>query len=311
MNICIVGGGPSGLFLAKYLAPNVNNITIYDKDATYGGLYRNSHDPKMNIFDKIIKTKNIKFIPNYEIKRDNFKDIESKYDKFVVATGGIPNFHKESGLINSLDVIQNKVKKEELGKNICILGMGNVALDICKKLLTKIDQLNPENIDICSRSSCFLSKFGNNEMRDILKLANIKTYNLTNPSNLKEKRRHDLLTKTIYDPLKSQINLRFNTEIRNIKKKNGKFQVEFQNGDFLFYDSVISSWGFKPNPLELETNKPVYRIGWCEKAYGNINDALNKAKELSVNMLKHKTKKDELDEKLKTNQIYKELENFL
>lgn len=282
MKVAIIGGGPSGLFLAKYLSKHANSITIYEKSGTFGGMYNYSYNPKLNIFKNILNTKNIDFKPNFEITESNFKTIEPYYDKFVLAIGGVPNFNENSSYINALDIIKNKVSINSLGKKVCIIGMGNVALDVCRKIITKVNE-----IDIISRGGLYISKFGNNVMREILNLANFKGHNISLPSNLKENRRYNLLNNNNIkiDKTKNNINLFFDTSIKKVTKINGKYVVEFNNGCEHKYDSIITSFGFKANQLKINTDKPVYKIGWCDIPFGNISDAVQSAKKMVYKIL--------------------------
>lgn len=285
MKVCIIGAGPSGLFLAKYLSPNVESVSIFEKDKSIGGLYRYSQNPKFNVFKKILNMKNVQLIKNFEMTQEKFKEIENKFDKFVLATGGVPNHNPKSGFISAIDVITNKISIDSLGTDVCIIGMGNVSIDLVKIILNKI-----RNIDICSRKNLFESKFGNAEMRDLIDTRDLKINLINNDMELHKnlsdhhRRRYDLFNKSQNSSSKV-VNLRFNTEIKDFKKVNGKFILKYNSGEEVSYDSVISSFGFKPNTIKFETEKPVYRLGWCENAKGNIKDALFAAKQLASRIL--------------------------
>ncbi|KAK6090831.1 hypothetical protein P3W45_000076 [Vairimorpha bombi] len=285
MKVCIIGAGPSGLFLAKYLSPHVESVSIFEKDKSIGGMYKYSQHPKFGVFKNILNMKNVHLIKNFEINTENFGEVENQFDKFVLATGGVPNHNPESGFINAIDVITKKISLDNLRSDICIIGMGNVSIDLVKLLLNKA-----RRIDVCSRKSLFDSKFGNAEMRDLIDTEDLKI-NLINSDlilngNLSnhDRRRYEMFNKSQNSSSKV-VNLRFNTEIKDVKKINGKYILKFNSGDEIAYDSVISSFGFKPNKINLETRKPVYRIGWCEKSKGNINDALFAAKQLASKIL--------------------------
>lgn len=285
MKVCIIGAGPSGLFLAKYLSPHVESVSIFEKDKSIGGMYKYSQRPKFNVFKNILNIKNVNLINNYEITNKKFKEIEPRFDIFVLATGGVPNYNPKSGFINAIDVITNKIPLNKLGSDICIIGMGNVSIDLVKLVLNKV-----RKIDVCSRKDLFKSRFGNLEMRDLIDTENIKINIINNDMtsndklNNHDRRRYDMLNKSPNSSSKV-VNLRFNTEIEDVKKVNGKYILKYNSGDEVAYDSVISSFGFKPNKINLETNKPIYKIGWCKKAKGNINDALFAAKQLAKKIL--------------------------
>lgn len=249
-------------------------------------MYRYSQNPKLNIFNKISKLKNIKLINNFEMNQEKFKKIERNFDKFVLANGGVLNYNSTFGFINSLDVIKQKVYSKDLGPKICIIGMGNVSIDLVKILLKE-----NRSIDVCSRKNLFESKFGNAEMRDLINNNEDIQINLINVGTISEKykndferRRYEMFRNTAKPSLK-KLNLRFNTEIEEFIKKGGKYLLKFNTGEEIAYDSVISSLGFLPNELELKTKKPIYKLGWCDVPRGNINDALYSAKKLASKIL--------------------------
>lgn len=51
------------------------------------------------------------------------------------------------------------------------------------------------------------------------------------------------------------------------------------------FDFAVNSTGFIPNKIDFKTDKPVYHLGWCEKARGNIGDSAIDARNLTEKIL--------------------------
>jgi thioredoxin reductase len=51
------------------------------------------------------------------------------------------------------------------------------------------------------------------------------------------------------------------------------------------FDFAVNSTGFIPNKIDFKTEKPVYHLGWCEKAKGNIGDSAIDARNLTDKIL--------------------------
>lgn len=329
MKVCIIGAGPSGLYLSKFLSQSNHFVTIFEKENTIGGLYRFSQLPesKLNGFKNILKSKNIELFLNTPINQHNFKDIEPNYDAFVIATGGVPvsNPFGNENIMDAVDVIKRITmddKKLHIGRNVLIIGMGNVSLDLVKLLFGGFSHGLQENlikeiknIDVTSRSNLLDSKFTNPVMREVIDLKNIsikvhsddkQTYNLlvniytkmsqmirsifrlnqksTNVISRSQRSRMNMFNMIDSKPGDRSLNLLFNTQINEIKQTDTSFRVVFNNGLTKTYDTIVSALGFRSNPIKLDTKKPVYKIGWCSIPRGNISDALNQAKILSLDI---------------------------
>ncbi|EOB13701.1 Glutamate synthase NADPH small chain [Nosema bombycis CQ1] len=337
MRVGIIGGGPAGLYLAKYLSKYNHLVTIFEKESGIGGMYKYAQLPpnKLDSFKKIISSKNVKLVDNCEINRENFAKIENDFDAFVLATGGKPVRHnfRSKNILYAIDVIK---EPKNIGKNVLILGMGNVSMDLIR-LLFRERNFGVKSIDVVTRSSVDNSKFTNSELRDVVALEDIKITVIEKyikPSSIKsmiaylyskirqyfvhtksgnELKKVDLakesvsdydqrlLTNTILsDRIKDRrrqilanipnntssrsLRLIFNTNVESIQESGNSFKAKFKNGLKKTYDTVISSMGFRSNPMRLNTTKPVFKVGWCDKPTGNINDALIQAKLLSLDI---------------------------
>lgn len=283
MKVCVIGAGPSGLYVSKFLASYVDKISIFEKSKAIGGHYKYSQNPKMKSFLRILENRNVNLITNYKINKKTFPKIEKDHDVFILATGGKEKYFKNKITINGLDILKNRIDLKSLGNNVCILGMGNVSLDIIRKIYKFVSK-----IDVFSRSNIMDSKFTINEMRDLINqnVFKIKIKEDKSHANIQNNRRYEMF-KDLKDNNSNKIlNLFFNANIKDIIKAEDKIKVCFDNEKKINYDSVITSFGFVPKKIKLLTKKPIFKIGWCVEARGNISNALIDAKKLAEKIIK-------------------------
>ncbi len=140
--VAIVGGGPAGISCAYFLARAGAAVTIFEKEASLGGVIRHVI-PGFRISDGAID-KDISFIQKLgvEIRTDteitSVEEIKKDYDAVVVAVGaGKPGTLKlEKGeTVNALKFLADFKKndgKVDLGKNVAVIGGGNTAMDTAR-----------------------------------------------------------------------------------------------------------------------------------------------------------------------------------
>ncbi len=101
-NIAVIGGGPSGLTCAAFLARDGANVTIYEKNSELGGVlmygipkFRLDEDILRNQIKKILEL-GIKVETKKEMGIDfSLDELESKYDAVFLGVGA-----KESKKLN-------------------------------------------------------------------------------------------------------------------------------------------------------------------------------------------------------------------
>eukprot|EP00834_Sanchytrium_tribonematis_P003543 NODE_140_length_16098_cov_0.678605.p2 type:complete len:436 gc:universal NODE_140_length_16098_cov_0.678605:5738-4431(-) len=154
-HFAIIGAGPSGFYAAQQLLTNKNfRVDIFDSNFIPYGLARYGVAPDQQAvknciheFKKILKSDNVRFFGNTKIgKAIGLDRLKQYYNGIILTTGaneprklGIPG---EESLINSVEFTKwyNKhpefyKKKFNIGKDVAIIGNGNVALDIARILL--------------------------------------------------------------------------------------------------------------------------------------------------------------------------------
>ena len=146
-SIAIVGGGPAGLTCAAFLARNGFEVTIYEKHSCLGGVIEHGI-PEFRLDRKVLEDSinqilklDIKVKYNRELGKDfSLDDLEQKYYAIFLCFGknvsskmGIEGEDKE-GVLGGNNLLENKEYLDFKGKNVTIIGGGNVAMDICRTI---------------------------------------------------------------------------------------------------------------------------------------------------------------------------------
>ncbi|MFA5928992.1 MAG: FAD-dependent oxidoreductase, partial [Candidatus Margulisiibacteriota bacterium] len=141
--IAIIGAGPAGLMAAYYLARLGHKVTVYEAQQEAGGILRYGI-PQYRLPKAILK-KEIDFIKKCgakivfasRIDTESFKKLERENAAVIIATGayislglGIPG-EELKGVHSGTEYLERvaKGRKTVLGKNVLVIGAGNVAID--------------------------------------------------------------------------------------------------------------------------------------------------------------------------------------
>ena len=272
---------------------------------------------KENLYNSMSLIRGI-YNSNEDINNTNLPIIKSIYDKIKLSKCLWPIYDFISLIKNSFDKVKrnqlnldsNALSPELLkNKKIVIIGMGNVCMDLISYLSGIVKE-----ITVLSRSSFLKAPFDNYLLRELI---NSKAFelriedNFEKPIDRKEERRYKMI-KSDGDAY-SEIEIVDNKNSTNKKTNNGSsktlnrinekpfkpklnliFQstpIEVQKNKILHkvnkslreecFDFAVNSTGFIPNKIELNTNKKVYSVGWCDKGRGNLGDAKVEAKALA------------------------------
>ena len=148
--IAIVGGGPSGLTCAAFLAKKGVKVTIYERKDFLGGLlvygipdFRLSKDIVKNTIDKILNL-GIEAKYNQELgKKLSINELEKKYDYIYLAFGanistkmGIDGENLD-GVYGGNELLENNNHPNYEGKTVVVNGGGNVAIDVARTVKRK------------------------------------------------------------------------------------------------------------------------------------------------------------------------------
>lgn len=146
--IAIIGGGPSGLSCAFYLALDGYKVTVFEKQKTLGGMltygipsYRLEKEVIQAEID-ILRELGVEFKTGVEVGKDvSLKDLRKEgYEAFYIAIGaqsgrklGVEG-EEAKGVITGVDFLRevNSGVDVRLEGNVVVIGGGNVAIDVAR-----------------------------------------------------------------------------------------------------------------------------------------------------------------------------------
>ncbi|WP_320838627.1 NAD(P)-binding protein [Zhongshania sp.] len=212
--VAIVGSGPSGFYAAEALLKSELNIyvDVFERLPAPFGLVRYGVAPDhpklkkpINIYETIAAHERFRLLANVEIGRDlAVEDLKKFYDVVIYSCGAQTDRKMDivgEGIFGSYssaefvgwynghpDYYGRKFNLE--GQSAVIIGQGNVAADLTRMLLKEEEDLsdtdicgyalsclknsNIKHVHVVGRRGPAQSKFGNNELRELGKLENVK-----------------------------------------------------------------------------------------------------------------------------------------
>ena len=163
--IAVIGAGPAGLSTAYYLKIKGYPVTVFEKEQKLGGmltlgipefrLERNVINSEIDV----LKEMGVEFKTGVEIGKDvTIPQLrEEGYKAFYLAIGaqkgqaaGIPG-DDLNGVYTGIEFLKavNLGEKPEIGKNVAVIGGGNVAIDVARTAV----RLGAENVTMLYRRS--------------------------------------------------------------------------------------------------------------------------------------------------------------
>ena len=146
--VAIVGGGPSGLSCAYYLALMGHKVTVFEEAKQLGGMLRygipNYRFPR-HLLDAEIQSSlslGIEVHTGVTVGKDIWiEDLQKQYDCLYIAIGahqdkktGIPGEHSKNVIsaVEMLRDIGDDIMLDFTGKKVVVIGGGNVAMDVTR-----------------------------------------------------------------------------------------------------------------------------------------------------------------------------------
>ena len=140
--VAVVGGGPSGMAAAYYLARAGAEVTLYEKRDRLGGVV-SAIIPDFRIGDSVID-KDVSLLRKLGVniltktEAPAVSELKKAYDDVVLAVGAYKRgeLKLEGGeAVNALAFLEEfneKKGKVDLGKNVVVIGGGNTAMDTAR-----------------------------------------------------------------------------------------------------------------------------------------------------------------------------------
>ena len=160
--VAIVGGGPAGLTAAYQLAVKGHAVTVMDMMPEMGGMLRYGIPeyrlPKAVLAAEVasIAALGVEMKNNVKVGTDvTLESLRAEFDAVLVAVGAWKSTSigcegdKLEGVVGGIDMLQevNLGGRPNLGKNVAVVGGGNVAMDACRTAV----RLGAENVYIIYR----------------------------------------------------------------------------------------------------------------------------------------------------------------
>ncbi|NOZ78728.1 MAG: FAD-dependent oxidoreductase [Acidobacteria bacterium] len=141
--IAIVGGGPSGVTVAYYLAIRGFDVTIYEAlpqlgGATFFGIPKYRFPmPSLEKQVKLLTDSGVTIVTNHRVEKDEMRQLLRDHDAVFIGTGLMKPYGLRApgedlpGVMYALDMLRDHHigKTIDVGKKVVVVGGGNVAID--------------------------------------------------------------------------------------------------------------------------------------------------------------------------------------
>ena len=171
-DVAVIGGGIGGMEAAIVLAKRGHNVTLYEKSDRLGGVFIAAAAPSFKEKDRDLITwyrREISKYPNISVKLNSeVLDIsQCKADEIIIATGATPNRIPVPGVGKAIQAVDFLLGKEEVGKDVVIIGGGLTGCEIAYELY--LQGKNPTIVEmkddliavsgVCLANSSYLRDF--------------------------------------------------------------------------------------------------------------------------------------------------------
>lgn len=170
LRVAIIGAGPSGFYAADALLKGLENVTVdlFDRLPTPFGLVRYGVAPDhqkiksvTRLYERTAKDERFRFLGNVEFGKDlSHEDAKRFYDAIIYTVGassdrslGIPG-EDLTGSTSATEFVAwynghpdyTNAFDEVSAKQVAVIGVGNVAVDVTRILAKSVDELGETDI---------------------------------------------------------------------------------------------------------------------------------------------------------------------
>lgn len=319
--IAIVGSGPAGCYAGLALAKAfpAAEISVFEAlPAPYGllryGVAADHQGTKLvaRQFDRLFTKSGARFIGNVTIGMDvSFEALAEAFDVVILATGlpvdkalDIP-LHPHAEVVGAGALLRalngfpgdhgESCATPPLGRDVVVVGMGNVAIDVARLLakpiagfhgsdiddavLERVRPAPPRHIDLVGRSSASAAKFDLAMLRELAEIPGITLAacglvadDQSDVAAFLRERRSSARVSSAED---SRITLWFNTTPERVEMERGRQVVHARRAEpgaapvVLRADTVVTAVGFtdgleqdKASTVQAWSGPHVFRVGW-------------------------------------------------
>lgn len=336
LSVAVVGSGPSGCYTAQFLRKSLPSaeIVIIDAMPVPYGLIRYGVAPDhqgtkkvTSQFDRLYARDAVHFVGNVRVGEDvSLGDLLDAFDGVVLATGldrdrALPveidagaTVVPAGALMRTLNGHPDRLELPDrpalgLGRNVVVVGNGNVALDVVRLLAKSDDDLDGSDIDddalaalrplpvamvtVVGRSAADQTKFDLVCLRELVDLGQVTV--VVDPAEVDvDGAVPELLRRAAAGssaPARGSVvvEFRFGQRPTRVAATDGATVLHVVGADgradSLVADSIITAIGFTHEAPEWagdETTPRVWRVGWLRRGpRGTIPENRREAKEVS------------------------------
>jgi ferredoxin--NADP+ reductase len=293
--VAVIGAGPAGLFGARELANQGNQVVLFNRDIKPGGLaeygiYPEKYTMKEGLrkqFNQILDNPNITYYGNVEIGTHgdlSLDDLRGLGFQAILVTAGAQGTKRLglpgedlSGVYHAKDVVYfyNKLppfsqRKFSFGRRSAIIGAGNVMVDIARFLIRdiKVDEV----ISVVRRGPGEVN-FTKEEMKHIVANLDVNAFEaelrrvlpalqaVSQGSDIGRQKVLDSLSKA--DPKFSDTRFRFEfltSPIQMLGEKGMLTQMEVEDNVLVLKDGALKARG-TGNKRMLQVDSVIFAIG--------------------------------------------------
>jgi glutamate synthase (NADPH/NADH) small chain len=251
--VAVVGAGPGGLSAAYFLSLKGHKVTVFDSLPGGGGMMRIGPPPyrlPIEAIDKdvnYIKSLGVEFKFNTTVGKDIlFEDIMKKYDAVYLGIGNtislstkVKNVEKCLLALNFLR--ENKIGKNvKVGKEIIVIGGGNVAIDVAREAFRLQHMQYPDQ-------------------KVVTKTVSLEDWDImpATEEEIEEAKAEEIQFNPGWGPKEVVLDEKGNTKglqcmkVKSVFDENGRFSPTFyeDNEMFLEGDMIIEAIGQRPDFL--------------------------------------------------------------
>ncbi len=248
--VAVIGGGIGGMETARVLALRGHKPTIYEKSDRLGGVFVAAAAPSFKEKDRELiewykremSRLGIEVKYNCEITKDNMP----KADKIIIATGSTARKLRVNGADKAVEACEYLYGEKEVGNRVAVIGGGltgcEISLDLFNKGKTPII-IEAKNDLIAVKGVCLANS---SYLRDFFEFHNVEVH--------------------------------LETTLKEITEKGIKIADKDGKESEIECDSVITSIGYIPKPLETENAE---LVGDCMKV-GNLRTVIWRAWDVAM-----------------------------